>query len=45
MQTYDYALVKQQRERKAFLADRNYLLGHGLFLTANLAYWLYELLR
>lgn len=45
MHTYDPALVKQQRQRQAFLADRNFLVGNGLFIAANVAYWLFVLLR
>lgn len=45
MQTYDFALVMQQRRRKDFLAKRNFMVYNTLFITANVAYWVYVLLR
>lgn len=43
MQTYDPAFAKQQARRRAFVADRNFLVGHGAFLLLNLCFWCSEL--
>lgn len=43
MKTYDPAITKQQARRRAFLAERNFMLGHGAFLVMNLVFWCSEL--
>lgn len=45
MVVFDRALVLQQERRKAFLAERNFLVGNCTFLLANLGYWLYLLAK
>ena len=45
MAVFDRALVLQQERRKAFLAERNFLVGNYAFLLANLGYWLYLLAK
>ncbi len=45
MQTYDYALVRQQKQREAFIADRNFILYNVLFIAVNVGFWVYLLLR
>lgn len=45
MVVFDRALVLQQERRKAFLAERYFLVGNYVFLLANLGYWLYLLAK
>lgn len=44
MAVYDIALVRQQERRRAFLAERNFYLKHGLFILANAVFWLHSLI-